>query len=325
MPRTPNLSKIARRGRPGASLYLLNPLDPSLLGRQNAILSGTGNNYYVPDFEGCLSVKSVISGSAVWETTGRRFNLHENFYLILNDRQRYTMTIDSARKVTTFCIFFRRGLVEDVFRSAVTSSADLLDAPEPASSPAVDFFQKIEPGNSPVMSSLNALRKKMDARETSGLEMEESFTLLAAEIIREHRQADTAIAKLPALRRSTQEELYRRTLRGRDYLLSSLDKTTSLRNVARAACMSPFHFHRVFTQFFGETPHRYLTRHRLNKAAHLLHHTSRSVTEICLETGFESLGSFSSLFRRHFGVPPSDLRGNRQKSKIEEAMVVVGN
>jgi AraC-like DNA-binding protein len=318
------LSQIAPRGRPPAPRFLLNPRDPSLLGRQNAILSGSGKNYYVPDFEGCLSVKSVVSGSAVWEAAGRRFTLHENCYLILNDRQRYTMTIDSVRKVTTFCIFFRRGLVEDVFRSAVTGSAKLLDAPVPANSPAVDFFQKIEPGCSPVWSSLNLLKRMMDHSDTSGAEMEEGFTLLAAEIIREHRQAYAAIAKLPALRRSTQEELYRRALRGRDYLLSSLDEATSLGNVARAACMSPFHFHRVFTQIFGETPHRYLTRHRLSKAAHLLRHTNRSVTEICLEAGFESLGSFSSLFRRHFGVPPSGLRAGGQKSKIEEARVGAG-
>jgi hypothetical protein len=80
---------------------LLNPR-AELLGRQNAILSGTGTRHYVPHFEGCLSLKSVISGSAVWETRGRRFGVHENTYLIINDRQHYELTIDSTRSVTRF-------------------------------------------------------------------------------------------------------------------------------------------------------------------------------------------------------------------------------
>lgn len=320
MPQSSTLGRARQRERSQARESVLNP-PGSLLGSKNAILSGTGTSYYVPDFEGCLSVKSVVSGSAVWEAGGRRFTIHENCYLILNDRRRYTITIDSARKVTTFCVFFQRGFAEDIFRSAVTSSVQLLDAPAPPNPAPLGFFEKIEPGGNSVMAAIHALRNKMEGTETSGWELDEGFTFLVTEMMREHRQADVAIAKLPALRRATREELYHRALRGRDCMLSSLDQTVSLREMARAACMSPYHFHRVFTEIFGETPHRYLTRRRLDRAVHLLRQTSRSVTEICLETGFESLGSFSSLFRRHFGTPPSELRRSHQKSKIEEELV----
>ncbi len=102
MLQTPNPGRLAKADHsPAPQSVLMNP-PGSLLGSQNAILSGTGTSYYVPDFESCLSVKSVLSGSAVWEAAGRRFTIHENCYLILNDRQHYTMTIIQPERSRRF-------------------------------------------------------------------------------------------------------------------------------------------------------------------------------------------------------------------------------
>ena len=74
------------------------------------------------------------------------------------------------------------------------------------------------------------------------------------------------------------------------------------RRLARSACLSPQHFHQAFRAVYGESAHRYLTGLRLERARRLLRATDRSVTEICAEVGFESLGSFSALFKRELGV-----------------------
>lgn len=296
---------------------LLNP-SGRVLGAHNAILSGSGSQYYVPDFEGCLSIKSVISGSVVWETPGRRYEVHENTYLLLNDRQRYTMTIDSARKATTFCIFFERGFVEDVFRAETSPTSKLLDRPEPAAAEPLAFVERIEP-QGPIQRELQRLKKRLAKRQLSSEESTVDLYRLAERLLAEHTQVGLAISRLPAVRSATREELFRRVLRGRDFLLSSLSDSVSLKDAARAACLSPFHFHRAFRSAFGITPHRYAIRHRLERARHLLHATNRSVTDICFETGFESLGSFSSLFRRTYGIAPSDFRAGI--SKIREVGV----
>jgi AraC family transcriptional regulator len=293
---------------------LLNPAGP-VLGAQNAILSGSGTRYYVPDFEGCLSIKSVISGSAIWETPGRRYEVHENTYLLLNDRQRYTMTIDSARKATTFCIFFERGFVEDVFRASTSPVSTLLDQPSTAEAQPLAFAERLEP-QAPIQRELRRLKKRLADGQLSSDGCTADLYRLAERLLAEHRQTSLAISRLPAVRSATREELFRRVLRGRDFLLSSLSDSVSLKDVARAACLSPFHFHRAFQSAFGITPHRYVIHHRLERARHLLHATDRSVTDICLETGFESLGSFSSLFRRTYGAAPSDSRSGI--SKIRE-------
>jgi len=291
---------------------LLNP-SGRVLGSRNAILTGTANRHHVPDFEGCLSLKSVISGSVVWETPGRRYELHENTYLLLNDHQRYTMTIDSARKATTFCIFFERGFVEDIFRAETLPTAALLDRPatDDAAEQQLEFVERIEP-QGPIRRDLQGLRNRLAKRALASDGSTTDLFHLAERLLAQHAHTQLAASRLPAVHTSTREELLRRVLRGRDLLLSSLAGSVSLNDAARAACLSPFHFHRAFRTAFGVTPHHYAIRHRLERARHLLRTTGHSITEICFETGFESLGSFSSLFRRTYGITPSEWRSSRR-------------
>lgn len=288
------------------------PINPpgERLGTMNAVLSGRGTQYYVPDFEGCLSIKTVVHGNAVWETENRRFNLGEDCWLLLNDRQHYTITIDSLTPVTTFCLFFERGFVEDIFHVCITPSSRLLDSPQPQASADLAFVSCIEPGG-PLMDWLSRFQVELAAGAMSQLEWDQAFQRIAEFLVAERSQAPKEMARIPAQTLSTRYELYRRVLQGRDFLLSSLSEPIRLNDMAAAACMSPFHFHRSFTRTFGETPHRYLTRHRLQRAAKLLRQSPWSVTDVCLMTGFESPASFSSLFRRQYGVPP------RQFSKIQ--------
>jgi AraC-like DNA-binding protein len=78
--------------------------------------------------------------------------------------------------------------------------------------------------------------------------------------------------------------------------------------LARAALTSEAHFIRTFKQTFGETPHRYLQRRRLERAMALLRETERPVTDICLDVGFASLGTFSRTFTRVLGMSPTAYR-----------------
>jgi len=82
-----------------------------------------------------------------------------------------------------------------------------------------------------------------------------------------------------------------------------------VRAVAAVAYLSEAHFIRSFRATFGETPHRYLQRRRVERSMFLLRETDRSVTDICLDVGFMSLGTFSRTFREIVGETPSDYRG----------------
>jgi AraC-like DNA-binding protein len=100
----------------------------------------------------------------------------------------------------------------------------------------------------------------------------------------------------------------RRLCRARDLLAAHAGEPVLLAAAARAACLSPFHFQRLFTRAFGESPHRFLTRRRIELAKQLLAGDRFSITEICLETGYASLGSFSAKFHAVVGRAPSAYR-----------------
>jgi AraC-like DNA-binding protein len=105
-----------------------------------------------------------------------------------------------------------------------------------------------------------------------------------------------------------EEETFIRLYRSREFLAGSLAQPVRLSEAARAACLSPYHYHRMFVRAFGETPHEFLTRRRIERAKQLLLREECPVTEVCLAVGYESLGSFSSLFRSMVGRSPSEYR-----------------
>jgi AraC-like DNA-binding protein len=80
--------------------------------------------------------------------------------------------------------------------------------------------------------------------------------------------------------------------------------------LARVAHVSEAHFIRTFKATFGETPHRYLQRRRVERAMFLLRESDRSITDTCMEVGFTSLGTFSRTFREIVGTSPSDYRAS---------------
>ena len=96
-----------------------------------------------------------------------------------------------------------------------------------------------------------------------------------------------------------------RLCRARDLLREVREEGASIRDVAREAGMSHFHFIRRFEAVFGLTPHQFRIHSRLDHAKLLLATSERSVTEVCLEVGSLSLGSFSDLFARRVGAAPS--------------------
>jgi AraC-like DNA-binding protein len=104
------------------------------------------------------------------------------------------------------------------------------------------------------------------------------------------------------------EELNRRLLRARDAIDRAYAGPLDVRAIAAVVHLSPAHFSRCFRTVFGETPHRYLQRRRIERSMFLLRETGRSVTGICYDVGFTSLGTFSRTFRDIVGETPSGYR-----------------
>jgi hypothetical protein len=128
---------------------MLLPVNPpgSTLGSENAVLSGTGK---------------------------RTFRLDETSYLILNDRQRYSIAIESHRPVQTFCLFFERGYVEDIHRATVNATGTLLDAPDAAIPGKTAYFEALRPVSAELRGRL--LRFARGLPQMSPLDWDERFS-----------------------------------------------------------------------------------------------------------------------------------------------------
>ena len=107
-----------------------------------------------------------------------------------------------------------------------------------------------------------------------------------------------------------------------DHLRANLHRPVKLAELAQVACLSEFHFHRIFTAISGETLNNFTTRLRLEKAARLLRYSEQSLTEIGLDCGFSSSATFSRAFRCGYETSPSQFRksGEIKKSKIRKEL-----
>jgi AraC-like DNA-binding protein len=107
---------------------------------------------------------------------------------------------------------------------------------------------------------------------------------------------------------SRHDDTYERLIRARAFIDKCCDLPLDLEQIASQASFSRYHFLRLFRATFQQTPHQYLVQRRIERAKALLAAGDLSITEICFTVGFQSLGSFSALFRRCAGYPPSAYR-----------------
>ena len=112
-------------------------------------------------------------------------------------------------------------------------------------------------------------------------------------------------------------DIYERIPAAKVYIDENYHEPINLETISQQAFLSRFHFHRIFTQVYRSTPHQYMTRKRLDKARELLAHNT-PVTEVCNEVGFESIGSFSMLFKKEIGFAPQYYRNMAYKKKMEQ-------
>ena len=109
-------------------------------------------------------------------------------------------------------------------------------------------------------------------------------------------------------------DVHERLCRARKFIDECYDLPLDLDAISKQACLSRYHFLRLFRNTFDTTPHQYLIQRRIEKAKELLRWRELSVTDICFEVGFQSLGSFSALFRRCVGAAPVSYRKREMDS-----------
>ncbi len=286
------------------------------------ILHERASSYFWREPGGWLSVKSTLAGEVQYTADGARFLVDESGYLVLNAGRPYVVAIEAHQPVESFCVFLGQDLVADVLQALTAPAEDLAAgegrAPARRCPDPQPFVERVYPHDALVTPALRALRAALELGPGGAGALTEGLHLLADGLLCLHREVQREMRRLPQVRASTRAELYRRLHHARDFIDSSMCEPVSLAATASVARLSPCHCLRLFKQAFGETPHQYMTRRRLERAQKLLLQSSRSVTDICFALGFESLGSFSWLFRRRLGASPQEFRKRAARAHLSE-------
>jgi AraC-like DNA-binding protein len=276
------------------------------LGMDNTLLHARAKRHQVENYAGPLSIKTVLDGRVAWIIAGRELVVDPSSFLIVSAGETYSMNIESLTPVETCCAFFAPGFVERTVLDATSPLEQSLAEPERAAPIAPYLSRAHRDGERLLVSRVQSLVPRCKQALTPSA-WEEDFLLLAVNLLQFQKDIREQAARIPAIRYSTRQELFRRLLIGREYMHSHASSPVSLAAAARAACLSPFHFHRGFTRAFEQTPHAYLTGIRLAQA-HRMIESGSLVLDACLEAGFESPSAFTRLFKAAYGEKPSDIR-----------------
>ncbi|MFQ5525003.1 MAG: helix-turn-helix domain-containing protein [Thermoanaerobaculia bacterium] len=288
-------------------------------GWPNLVIHARGKAIEYRAHEAPLSIKCVFQGQEVHEVGGVAYVVDENSYLLLNHGQRYSSRIGPEQETETFSIFFERKFTQRALHSWLDSPDRLLEDPDRQSEASIDLVESLYPKDPVLSRLLLEIRRESDARLDDRACLEEHLYALLGHLLSRHAELLQRIEALPAVRQTTRVEQYRRLRRARDFIDANLGGQLSLAEIARIACLSPYHLLRLFKRAFGQTPHQYKTERRLQQARELLVRTASPVSEICNRVGYESIGSFGSRFKRRFGVSPGRLRSDHLETRCKRA------
>lgn len=277
-------------------------------GFPSVVINATSRSQYRPDITGPLSVFMNLRGESRCKVDGRTVLVDDQHYFISNRFQPYTLEIESSEPVETFNIHIGEHFSEQFFAGVMQSSDTLLNGGRQVDVPTVAFHNRLLKRDAVFNHLADQLKAAEHAPGFNKILFEEKLAALLWHLLVQHRGALQAIAALPAMKPATRLELFRRLTFAADFMHEAASDQTDLESIAATACMSKFHFLRLFRQFYGVSPYQYLQQLRIEKAERLLRMPGTSVSAVAAELGFENSSSFSRLFKQHKGVYPSQFR-----------------
>lgn len=283
----------------------------SALSNKNFIVHFTTKDSALNNHVSPLSVKCLMKGEEIYKTSGGSYKVTPGKYLIVNEGQDCSSHIENEAE--TFSLYFDTDFANEVLQSFMSPSDKLLNVSFLPGRQPVHFFEKLYLHNNILSPAIMKLRLASKVNYDNDDWINEQFYDLLKKLLIVHRDLYKEINKLPPVKFSTKTELYKRVCKAKEFIDSSFTSQLTLETTSKEACLSQYHFLRLFKLIFKITPHQYIIRKRIEKASSFLRHSEMSVTEICFEIGFESLSTFSWMFRKKFGIPPEVFRSQYQK------------
>jgi AraC family transcriptional regulator len=260
----------------------------------------TSGKYHYPNHITPYVLVANFRSTGHYRLNGRATHINEQFFYFLNAGDRLEIDFRGKEPLETILVLCSGELVNGVASYRGEAMDKLLDNGAVAVSETLHMPAIPLAYNEAVIRRLAALKRDVYPADADAVLFE-----LLDEVWALSESGRAALARIGSKRKSTREELYRRLLQAELFMRDNVAEPITIDAIAKAACMNKFHFLKSFKQKNGLSPHQWLVRLKLEHARMLLLSGKYSVTEVCYRIGFESPGSFTHLFKRTFGSPPS--------------------
>lgn len=253
-----------------------------------------------------ISIKYVVEGWEYYSVGGKNHKVGPGQFLLVNHGEDISVEIRSEQVVKGMCLFIDPNWVRQRVYETENTSGQLLDDPYPqATFGDFEFEQRVFPlVFSPLRHFIGNLVNQQAQLKTTTLEAH-SFYNLAESILAQKEQLSQQKNRIKAERLSTREELSRRINVALAYIHDHLGDKLKVRDIARVAMMSEFHFLRTFKQVLGVSPISYIKQLRMQQAYLLLDSGKWSIPEVAELCGYQDLQYFTKSFKRQYGITPS--------------------
>lgn len=236
---------------------------------------------------------TILMGSAQLTLNNRKETLDKGQFLLINQGSRVSITL-SQPDVQPLFLFFHTEMLQAALDRKET---DLV------------WLERVHPLKGILQERLDwIIRLGNSCASFSALKADSLIRSLMEDLVREAVATNLLSMLLPVVKRTTRIDLIQRLSRTREWIQANYAAPVMLGDMAAVASLNSQHFLCLFRDCYGITPHRFLTNTRLEAARQLLLSSGETVSSICRQTGFESLSSFSGLFRSRFGQSPSVYR-----------------
>jgi len=271
---------------PGSGLPLPGAASPSL-GDHVLFTERLAAPYACPEYRTGPGILWMLAGSGHAALNGKKESLDPCSFLLVNGGSRLSIRVRGTDAQPGFLLFHPK----------LVAHTDL------------SYLERVHPLTPLLKEQLDWLVRLGDSCSSfSVLKADILVRQILEELVRQHRSAVRLSANLQVARRSTRVELFKRLSLTREWIEENSASPITLKDMSAIALLNRQHFLRMFQRCYQVTPHQHLIDVRLAAARKMLSGSGESILSVCQQAGFESLSSFSGLFRRRFGLTPSAFR-----------------
>lgn len=281
---------------------------PPVFGDHHLFIGLTNGGYELPEQASGFGILSTFTGSGNYFINGQKIPGDTHSFAVVNHGSRLAIEFSKAAAQPAF-LFFHTKLARLVSESLQLSTEELLDGHE--IDPGIDlaYLERVHVKTQWFNDALRLLPLLGDSCSSfHALKADCIVRNILEQLLVQNNNEGKLAANLSVVKRSTRIELFRRLALAKEWIDQYYCNPITLDQMAKVAALNSQHFLRMFRRCYGITPHQYLINLRLEQSKNMLTGSGEPVAVICASVGFESLSSFSWLFKKRFGLSPTQFR-----------------